>query len=293
MLYLLLFYAIETKFSIWTIYSFPMKRIIGFYLIFIVKLLSKPEFRDPSGGVEKQPESSNPSSERAKLQSEKSNPPLEAIERQPKTQTNSADLSSVTKAKKRIALAMVRRSQRLQDAATPSQDKDIEHIIEEITMSESEKDEEPLNLGEGKLPEPMLIRKSLEEKVDYLLKQLEEQEKAIKALKLKITRDSSPTPTGNPTAADVRYRNLYFDSQKKIEALIDENHHVALKLERALGKIEAYENGICEFSKGLEKMKDMILVTNLTRATETAVNLSSQAFPSKDAAKLSTLVRRH
>ena len=94
--------------------------------------------------MEKQPESSNPSSEQAKLQSEKPNPHLETIEPQPKTQTNSADLSSITKSKKHIALSMVRRSQRLQSAATSSLDKDIEHIIEEMTMSESEKNEEPL-----------------------------------------------------------------------------------------------------------------------------------------------------
>ena len=100
--------------------------------------------------MEKQPESSNPSSEQAKLQFEKPNPHLETIEPQPKTQTNSADLSRVTKAKKHTAFTMVRRSQRLQSAVTPSQNKDIERIIKEITLSESEKDKEPLNLEEGK-----------------------------------------------------------------------------------------------------------------------------------------------
>ncbi|XWS31586.1 hypothetical protein CRYUN_Cryun23aG0088900 [Craigia yunnanensis] len=283
-LYLLLFYAIETKFSIWRRNSFPMKsnhRILSqFFFFFFVKLYSKPEVTDPSGGVEKQPENPNPSSEQAKLQSEKSNPQLEIIEPQPKTQTNSADLSSIAKAKKHIALSMVRRSQRLQSAATSSQDKDIERVIEEMTMSECEKNEEPLNLEEAKLPEPILMHKSLEEKVDYLLQQFEEQ-KTIEALKFKVTRDSSPT--GSPKAADVRYRNLCFDSQKKIEALTDENHQLALKLERALGKLEAYENGARVFSEGLEKVKDVILITNLTRATENAVNFSSRAFTSMNA----------
>ncbi|XVF21779.1 hypothetical protein REPUB_Repub12eG0119500 [Reevesia pubescens] len=241
---------------------------------------SKPEATDRSGGLEKKPESSNPSSELTKLQSKKSNPQLETIEAQTETQTNSADLSSVTKAKKNIDLTMVRRSQRLQSAATPSQDNDIERVIEEITMSESEKDEEPLNL-EGKLPEPILVQKSLEEKIDYLLQQFEEQQKTIEALKFKGTRDSSPT--GSPRAEDLRYRNFYFDSQKKIEALTDENHQLALKLEHALGKLEAYENGACIFSEGLNKMKDMILVTNLTRMTDTAVNFSSQTVPAVDA----------
>ena len=42
-----------------------------------------------------------------------------------------------------------------------------------------------LNLEEGKLPEPILMHKSLEEKVDYLLQQFEEQ-KTIEALKFKV-----------------------------------------------------------------------------------------------------------
>lgn len=44
-----------------------------------------------------------------------------------------------------------------------------------------------------------------------------------------------------------------------------------------------YENGARVFSEGLDKLKDMILVTNLAKATERAVNLSSQAFTSVDA----------
>ncbi|XVE73143.1 hypothetical protein DITRI_Ditri11bG0093800 [Diplodiscus trichospermus] len=241
---------------------------------------AEPEVMDPSRGGEKQPESSNPSSEQANLQSEKSNPHLDTIEPQPNTQTNSTDLSSLTKAKKGVALSVVRKSQRLPRAVTRSQDKDIERIIEEITMSESE-DEEPLNIEEGKIPEPISMEKRLEENIDYLLRQFEEQQKAVEALKLKVTRD--PSPNGSPRSEHVRYRNLYFDSQKKVEALTDEKHQLALKLERALGKLEAYENGACVFSEGLEKMKDVILVTNLTRTAETAVNFSSQAFTSMDA----------
>ncbi|PPD93614.1 hypothetical protein GOBAR_DD09445 [Gossypium barbadense] len=192
--------------------------------------------KDPSGGVEKQPESSKPLSQNANLQPKKRNPPLKTVESLPKTQTNPADLSSLTKVKKHGTLYAVRRSERLQATISPSQDKEIERLIDEITLSEGEKDE--------------------------------------------ATRDSSPT--GSPTAADVRYRNLYFESQKKIEALTNENHQLALKLERALGKLEAYDNGACAASEGLQKMKEMILVANLTRSTETAVNFSTQTFPSMD-----------
>ncbi|KAH1081346.1 hypothetical protein J1N35_021107 [Gossypium stocksii] len=236
--------------------------------------------KDPSGGVEKQPESSNPLSQNANLQPKKRNPPLETVESQPKTQTNSADLSSLTKVKKHGPLYAVRRSERLQAAISPSQDKEIERLIDEITLSEGEKDEVPLDHEDGELPEPIQTQMTMEEKFDYLFQQIEELRKTLETLKFKATRDSSPT--GSPRAADVRYRNLYFESQKKIEALTNENHQLALKLERALGKLEAYDNGACAASEGLKEMKEMILLTNLTRSTETAVNFSTQTFPSMD-----------
>ncbi|XP_052479018.1 uncharacterized protein LOC105803106 isoform X2 [Gossypium raimondii] len=246
--------------------------------------------KDPSGGVEKQPESSNPLSQNAILQPKKRNPPFETVESQPKTQTNSADLSSLTKVKKHGILYAVRRSERLQAVISPSQDKEIERLIDEITLSEGEKDEVPLDHEDGELPQPIQTQMTMEEKFDYLFQQIEELQKTLETLKFKATRDSSPT--GSPRAADVRYRNLYFESQKKIEALTNENHQLALKLERALGKLEAevirccvwvqYDNGACAASEGLQKMKEMILVANLTRSTETAVNFSTQTFPSMD-----------
>ncbi|MBA0802590.1 hypothetical protein Gohar_012870 [Gossypium harknessii] len=236
--------------------------------------------KDPSGGVEKQPESSNPLSQNAISQPKKRNPPLETVESQPKTQTNSADLSSLTKVKKHGILYAVRRSERLQAVISPSQDKEIERLIDEITLSEGEKDEVPLDHEDGELPQPIQTQMTMEEKFDYLFQQIEELQKTLETLKFKATRDSSPT--GSPRAADVRYRNLYFESQKKIEALTNENHQLALKLERALGILEAYDNGACAASEGLKKMKEMILVANLTRSTETAVNFSTQTFPSMD-----------
>ncbi|KAK8326711.1 hypothetical protein V6Z12_A11G135900 [Gossypium hirsutum] len=249
--------------------------------------------KDPSGGVEKQPESSKPLSQNANLQPKKRNPPLKTVESLPKTQTNPADLSSLTKVKKHGTLYAVRRSERLQATISPSQDKEIERLIDEITLSEGEKDEVPLDHEDGELPEPIQTQMTMEEKFDYLFQQIEELQKTLETFKFQATRDSSPT--GSPTAADVRYRNLYFESQKKatfstailafilkIEALTNENHQLALKLERALGKLEAYDNGACAASEGLKKMKELILLTNLTRSTETAVNFSTQTFPSMD-----------
>ncbi|TYI00514.1 hypothetical protein ES332_A11G139200v1 [Gossypium tomentosum] len=216
--------------------------------------------KDPSGGVEKQPESSKPLSQNANLQPKKRNPPLKTVESLPKTQTNPADLSSLTKVKKHGTLYAVRRSERLQATISPSQDKEIERLIDEITLSEGEKDESQSR------------HMTMEEKFDYLFQQIEELQKTLETFKFQATRDSSPT--GSPTAADVRYRNLYFESQKKIEALTNENHQLANEL--------SYDNGACAASEGLKKMKELILLTNLTRSTETAVNFSTQTFPSMD-----------
>lgn len=129
--------------------------------------------------MEKQPESSNLSPEQATLQSEKSSP-LETMDPQPKTQAN---LSAIALAKNHSNL---RRSTRLHSEAPSSQDKDIEMVIEDITMSESEEDGEPLDPEEGNLQEPMLVQKSLEEKVDHLFRQFEELKKTSEALKSKV-----------------------------------------------------------------------------------------------------------
>ncbi|KAA8519919.1 hypothetical protein F0562_014171 [Nyssa sinensis] len=88
--------------------------------------------------------------------------------------------------------------------------------------------------------------------------------------------------------ADLKYRSLYIDSQKKIEVLKNKNCQPAKKLEFTVGKLEAYENGTRVRSKVIEKLKDVILISNLAKATETALLLSSQTiyhgFSSPDAA---------
>lgn len=171
----------------WRRNSFANETITRFSLILIVKFKSQLlQPKDSSGGVEKQPESSNPLSENANLQPKKRNPPLETVEAQPETQTNYADLSSLTKVKKHGALSEVRRSKRLQAAISPSQDKKIDRLIDEITLSEGEKDEEPLDHEDGELPEPIQTQMTVEEKIDYLFQQIEEQQKTLDTLKFKV-----------------------------------------------------------------------------------------------------------
>ncbi|KAM7494447.1 hypothetical protein LguiB_029056 [Lonicera macranthoides] len=59
-----------------------------------------------------------------------------------------------------------------------------------------------------------------------------------------------------------------------IEALTDENCQLTKKLELTLAKLEAYK----EVKDVMDKMKDVILISNLTKATEAVTNLSSQAL---------------
>ncbi|KAA8528885.1 hypothetical protein F0562_036240 [Nyssa sinensis] len=77
----------------------------------------------------------------------------------------------------------------------------------------------------------------MEEKIDHLLQIVEELKS--KALKRNY-RVESPD-------ADLKYRSLYIDSQKK------------------------YENGTRVRSKVIEKLKDVILISNLAKATVAAV----------------------
>ncbi|XP_021890210.1 uncharacterized protein LOC110808888 isoform X4 [Carica papaya] len=176
---------------------------------------------------------------------------------QHKRQADSSNLSSKRIAKMKSAVPPVRRSERLQNVFISSHAKDIQHVINEVTLSESE--EPPLQEGE-----PM---ESLEEKVNYLLQKSIEHQEIIEEFKFKV------------------------------ESLKDENRELALKLEAALAKVEACEKGATNVPEVLEKVKDMMVVSHLTsavgnveifeleklkntmkRAAETAVNVSYQAM---------------
>ncbi|KAG2697104.1 hypothetical protein I3843_07G090200 [Carya illinoinensis] len=220
--------------------------------------------------VGSQPNKGNPSPASMEIQSESSIPSLGRVKTQPKQQ---ADLSKQSNPNKRVKFyaSVVRRSERIRNAVMPAQNLDIEPIVEEIILSESEKEDDPptQTQREQNQPEPTTFdEKNLEEKVEYILQQLEAQEKAMEALKSESSK------------ADFSYKKLYIDSQKKVESLSEENKQLSMKLEIALGKLEAYENGNRVFSEVLEKLKDFILVSNLTKATETAFNASSQALRS-------------
>ncbi|XP_044487330.1 uncharacterized protein LOC123212306 [Mangifera indica] len=196
----------------------------------------------------------------------KTNQSLENVKPQPKMQSNSGNVSLKRKGKHTVSVS-VRRSVRLQGTVVHTHNQDIEHVIEEVALNESEKEDEPPAYKEMEQPEPAREDKNLEDKVDYLIQLMESQQ-------------SKFSPHENPCMCHARYKSLYFDAQKKIETLTNENHQLALKLENALGKLEANEKHTRSYSELLEKWKDVIFISNITKAAE---NMSSQARHAQEA----------
>ncbi|XP_020537421.1 uncharacterized protein LOC105640215 isoform X2 [Jatropha curcas] len=196
------------------------------------------------------------------VQPESLNPTLEKVELQ---KANSSTKSSGKRVKK--TPAKVRRSDRLQNAVTSTENQDIECIIEAITVSESEKEDEPVD---EELPETNLNEKHLYKKVDYIIRLLEAQQKTIDSLNSRATEKTFFSK--GPSFGDVKYKSLYIDSQKKIQVLMEENRQLSKKLEYALGKIEVYEKGNDLVSEVLGKfkdeLKDVLLLSSFTRPTE-------------------------
>lgn len=234
-----------------------------------------PKATQPSSETEEpQPEGPNPSSEQMDQQHENASPPLEKTNSMHMMQEKSTK-SSHSKKRPEQLNSVVRRSLRIRNCNMPVQNQNIEPVIENI--SDSEMEEEMVEEEQPLLEEqPTLGEKSMEEKIDYLIQLVETQNSQAKK--------RSPVFSKSP---ELGYKSLYINSQMKIEALKNENHELSLKLEVALGKLEGYEKGTCAFSGVMEKMKDVILVSALSKATERVVNVSSpqEAQDRKYAAK--------
>lgn len=236
------------------------------------RVILQPGNKNPSlGAVESQPESLSPSLGDVELQLECGSPAEQ--------QANSAKPSNPKKRMTRHT-SIVRRSKRVQHAMTSALNPDIVPVVEEISLTETDEEYDPPPQKEQNMPESTeptsLGEKNFEKQIDNIVQRLEIQAKTIEELKSEVSKKS--VSSGSPSGAYVRYKSLYIDSQKKIEVLTGENKQLSMKLETALGKLEAFENGNHVFSEMLGKLKDVILVSNLTKATETAVNVSSQAL---------------
>ncbi|KAL6271644.1 hypothetical protein ACE6H2_028555 [Prunus campanulata] len=213
---------------------------------------------------EPQPEGPNPSSEQIVQQHENASPPLEKTNSMHMMQEKSTKSSHSKKRPKQLN-SVVRRSLRIRNCDMPVQNQNIEPVIENSSDSEMEEgmmEEERPPLEE----QPTLGEKSMEEKIDYLIQLVETQNSKAKKRSPVFSKSS-----------ELGYKSLYINSQTKIEALKNENHELSLKLEVALGKLEGYEKGTCAFSGVMEKMKDVILVSALSKATERVVNVPPQA----------------
>ncbi|CAK7346600.1 unnamed protein product [Dovyalis caffra] len=213
-------------------------------------------------GVQLEPNNSNPS-----LQPESSKQPanstLEGVEPNFQMQANSAKSHSKKIAKQ--TPANVRRSERLHSSAVVTHNQDVERVIDEITLTGSEEEDNPVD---AKLLEPTSMG-NLEEKVDYILKMLEAQQKTTDVT-FKATKNSFDG--GCSGGGDFTYKSLYIDSQKKVEALMEENYQLNLKFQNALGKIEAYEKGNPMVFDVLEKFNE-ILVSGLPKTSAPEASL--------------------
>lgn len=206
------------------------------------------------------PKSSNTKTERVEQQLERSNLSLEEMEQEdgpPKQK------SKARKKRPRYYTA-VRRSSRIRNTVTPTQNQSLAPVEITISESESESDREvePPLLEENVVEPEIRGEKTLDERVDYAIQLLE-------------TMSSQGKNRGSDSS-ELRYRSLYFDSQKQNEALKKENRELSLKLEVALAKIEGFEKGNHASVEWMAKFKDVLLVTSLAKASEMAVTLQSQ-----------------
>lgn len=185
----------------------------------------------------------------------------------------------------------VRRSERIKSAlASPHKTNSGIEYIEDITVSDSEKDEVNTHmeqvLAEVPLepesePEPVggFGEKSLEEKVDWALQRIEVLDKTVELLKSKV--DENIGFSEAPSMGSINYRSMYIDSQKKVEALTNENRLLNGKLENALGKVEVYEQEVRVLVDVLDKTKEAVnaaMISNVAKTIEAAVNVSTQAI---------------
>ncbi|XP_074310271.1 uncharacterized protein LOC141646146 [Silene latifolia] len=126
-----------------------------------------------------------------------------------------SDTSHTGKRKSKASNAVIRRSQRLHHSAG---NQDIEPVVYELPISDSENDKEET---------------------------ANKKQQEMHALDLKIsseqTSDEMNFEKENPGVADIKYKTMYINSQKKIEALMEENKELNKALEHAVGKIDVYE----------------------------------------------------
>ncbi|XP_045794744.1 uncharacterized protein LOC123889448 isoform X2 [Trifolium pratense] len=86
--------------------------------------------------------------------------------------------------------------------------------------------------------------------------------------------------------APISYRSMYIDSQKKLEALANENQLLNEQLENALSKVEMYEKENRALNELYDRLKDTVQqqLSNVAKSTEAATQEIDTAY-SASAAK--------
>ncbi|XP_050366300.1 uncharacterized protein LOC126784833 [Argentina anserina] len=154
----------------------------------------------------------------------------------------------------------VRRSTRIQNTVKPSQNRDLEPIQITLGESESESDKEEES---PQLEEPAVHgEKTLVERVEY----------AVQLLETMSSQGNSRTGD----SSEIRYKSLYFELQKQIEALKKENHELSLKLQLALARNEGFDKGSNASVEWMGKFKEVLLVTSLPKPSEMAAAVQCQ-----------------
>ncbi|XP_038899521.1 uncharacterized protein LOC120086802 [Benincasa hispida] len=195
-------------------------------------------------------------------------------------------LTSQSTSKERANRFSIRRSGRIRNSMPQSPK--IQSVIEEITLSESDAEDELPTDHEKSLPPPdqendwadlMKKERKFEGKIDYIVKLLEAHGYTLDSIKTEVIKRSISMETV-PTP-EMNYKSMYIASQKKIEELAEENRVLTQKLENALDQYEAYKNGNHDAFEMLEKLKDVIVISNSLKVSE-STQAMSQAELDKD-----------
>ncbi|KAJ4968305.1 hypothetical protein NE237_015006 [Protea cynaroides] len=191
------------------------------------------------------------------------------------------EVAETVQRKKKFARSntVLRRSQRIQNVTPCTQGKDVEAVIESIDLCESDKEdhhkEDPQDVvwhqsyEEKKMQEEDSGIRRLEGKIDYLTIVLGGQEKFHEAKSMNLCAGVKAQVENDNDKLN------HVDCHKKIASLQEENHQLVVKLENALGKLQAYEKGHILFSDTVEKLKDAMLISTITKTNEMMFGLSS------------------
>lgn len=158
-----------------------------------------------------------------------------------------------------VGSLVIRRSNRIKSLGSPTHILGVEPVVKHVDLVDDGKEQEP-EIEQVSNP-PRENGKGLEEKVDYLVTIADDFKSKLFGRQEEV---SDP---------DISYKSMYINSQKKIEALMEDNYDLVRKLEFARGKIAAYE----AMKDAVGATKEVLLVSALEKAANIAANLSPQA----------------